>query len=64
MAPWVRHVTAMDPSDRMRELLQKRCEQEGIDDIRIVDGRWEDDWDALEIGVHDRGHCLPIPDRR
>lgn len=53
MAPWVKHVTAMDPSARMRELLQKRCEKEGIDNIQIVEGRWEDDWDALGIGVHD-----------
>ena len=53
MAPWVKHVTAMDPSGRMRELLQQRCEHEGIDNIRIVDGRWEDDWDALGIGVHE-----------
>ncbi len=53
MAPRVKRVTAMDPSARMRELLQTRCKQEGIDNIRIVDGRWEDDWDTLGIGVHD-----------
>ena len=53
MAPWVKGVTAMDPSARMRELLEMRCQEEGIDNIRIVDGRWEDDWDALNIGVHD-----------
>ncbi|WP_054694029.1 hypothetical protein [Desulfosarcina cetonica] len=43
----------MDPSARMRELLQQRCDNEGIGNIRIVDGRWEDDWDVLGVGVHD-----------
>jgi len=53
LAPQVKAVTAVDPSGRMRELLRKRCEQEGIDNIRVVGGRWEDNWDALGIGVHD-----------
>ena len=53
LATQVKAVTAVDPSARMRELLQARCQQEGIDNIRVVGGRWEDDWDALGIGVHD-----------
>jgi SAM-dependent methyltransferase len=53
MAPSVKRITAMDPSAAMRTLLKERCDQAGIDNIRVVDGRWEDDWDELGIGVHD-----------
>ncbi len=53
LAPWVKTVTAVDPSGRMRELLRERCQKEGIDNIRVVGGRWEDDWEALGLGVHD-----------
>jgi SAM-dependent methyltransferase len=53
LAPAVRRVTAMDPSDAMLELLEKRRQKQGITNIDIVKGRWEDDWDALGIGVHD-----------
>ena len=37
----------------MRVLLEERCEKDGILNINAVEGRWEDDWDALGIGVHD-----------
>jgi SAM-dependent methyltransferase len=53
LAPSVKHITAMDPSTAMRALLKKRCDQAAIDNIAIVDGRWEDDWDELGIGMHD-----------
>ena len=53
LASSVRCITAMDPSVRMRELLEDRCHRQGIKNITIVDGRWEDDWDELGIGVHD-----------
>ena len=53
MAPLVASVTAMEPSPGFRELLGKRCEEERIKNIRIVNGCWEDDWDDLDIGVHD-----------
>jgi SAM-dependent methyltransferase len=53
MAPGVRRITAMDPSAAMRTLLKERCDRAGIGNIRIVDGRWEDDWDQLGIGMHD-----------
>lgn len=46
-------VTALDPSKVMLSLLDERCLQQGITNIRRVNGRWEDDWDALDIGVHD-----------
>lgn len=46
-------VTALEPSVMMRTLLQERCEAQGITNIRAVEGRWEDDWTALGVGVHD-----------
>lgn len=52
LAPQVARITAMDPSTRMRELLDQRCRNDGIDNIRIVDGRWEDDWEALGLKPH------------
>ncbi len=53
LAPSVRRITAMDPSAAMISLLEKRCREHGIDTIKIVHGRWENDWDALGIGIHD-----------
>jgi SAM-dependent methyltransferase len=53
LATSVKRITAMDPSAVMRALLKERCDQAGIDNIAIVDGRWEDDWDELGIGMHD-----------
>jgi len=46
-------VTALEPSTMMRALLKERCENEGIENIRAVEGRWEDDWSALGIKSHD-----------
>lgn len=46
-------VTALEPSVVMRELLTERSVRENVDTIRIVEGRWEDDWDKLGIGEHD-----------
>lgn len=53
LASRVKAITAMDPSEQMRELLKQRCDRENIGNVRIVDGRWEDDWRALGLGVHD-----------
>lgn len=52
LAKKVRSVTAMDPTPRMRELLQERCEKEQISNIRIVDGSWEQDWNELGLEPH------------
>jgi len=46
-------VTALEPSHMMRMLLEERCIKDGVLNINAVEGRWEDDWDALGIGVHD-----------
>jgi SAM-dependent methyltransferase len=53
LAPFVNRITAMDPSNAMLALLKKRCQKQGVTNIDIVKGRWEDDWDSLDIGVHD-----------
>ena len=53
LAPVVNRITAMDPSDAMLALLEKRRQKLGFTNIDIVKGGWEDDWDALGIGVHD-----------
>ncbi len=46
-------VTAMDTSSAMLALLGERCRKEGIANVEAVRGGWEDDWDALGIGIHD-----------
>ncbi len=53
MAAKVKLITGMDISRRMLELLQERAEQSGIENIRTVCGRWEDDWESLGIAEHD-----------
>ena len=53
LAPSVKTITALDPSKTMLSLLDERCRKQGIANIRIVNGRWEDDWDELGIGIHD-----------
>lgn len=53
LARLVRSVTAADPSERMRELLRERCAREGLTNIRVIEGRWEDDWRAIGLAPHD-----------
>lgn len=67
LAKRVNRITAMDASEVMVSLLDERCRQEGITNIRAVNGRWEDDWDELAIGVHDvavASRSLMVPDFR
>lgn len=53
LAGSVKSITAVDASETMIELLDGRCREKSITNIRCVKGRWEDDWDELAIGVHD-----------
>jgi SAM-dependent methyltransferase len=53
LASAVRTITALDPSTTMLSLLVGRCGEQGITNIKITGGRWEDDWERLGIGVHD-----------
>ena len=53
LAEKVAAITAVDASEGMLALLDERCREMGISNIRRLKGRWEDDWDELGIGVHD-----------
>ena len=49
----VQNVTAMDPSTGMLSLLETHCQDQGIDNITPLHAGWEDDWDAMDVGLHD-----------
>jgi SAM-dependent methyltransferase len=53
LAKVVRHVTAIDFSPVMIEILKARSEREGISNIVSQVASWEDDWHALGIMRHD-----------
>lgn len=53
LASSVKLITALDPSAVMLSLLDSRCREDNIANIRGVNGKWEDDWTSLGIGVHD-----------
>lgn len=53
LASRVASITALEPSEVMRELLAERCQQKDIKNIQIIGGRWEDDWNELGIGIYD-----------
>ncbi len=53
LAKKAKSITALDFSSKMLALLRKRCDDSGIDNIRTVHGRWEDDWQSLGIIPHD-----------
>jgi SAM-dependent methyltransferase len=53
LARKVQSLTAVDFSRNMLEMLEKRCREEGIGNVRRIHGRWQEDWVALGIGRHD-----------
>jgi SAM-dependent methyltransferase len=53
LAKSVFSVTAVDLSGEMLAILRERCEDEGIENVTTIRGRWEDDWQELGIGAHD-----------
>jgi SAM-dependent methyltransferase len=53
LASEVQSVTAMDISDKMLELLSRRCGELGIANVKPVLAAWDDDWPAAGIGPHD-----------
>lgn len=53
VAPYVRSVTAVDFSARMLDAVRERCAALNIDNVTCIQGRWEEDWDGLGIGMHD-----------
>ncbi len=53
LAGKVKSVTAVDSSETVLQILERRCREKNITNITRIRGRWEDDWDALGIGTHD-----------
>lgn len=53
LAKSVSAVTALDLSGEMLAILRARCEDEGIRNVTAIQGRWEDDWQGLGIGMFD-----------
>jgi len=53
LARRVRSLTAVDFSTEMLERLGARCQAEGITNIELINGAWEDDWPSLGIGTYD-----------
>jgi SAM-dependent methyltransferase len=53
LAERVKTVTAVDISGNMLALLQERCSKLAITNIRTIHAGWEDNWDAMGIGIHD-----------
>ena len=53
LAECVASVTAIDYSQQMLALLQQRAEDKKLTNIRTINCAWEDDWNALNVGIHD-----------
>lgn len=53
LARKVSKITAVDFSSEMLGHLAERCGKEGITNIELINGAWEDDWQALGIGTYD-----------
>ena len=53
LAEQVRLVTAVDYSAGMLEVLTRQAQDENIQNIRTIQGAWEDDWPQLGIEKHD-----------
>lgn len=53
LAKLVSSVTAVDFSREMLAVVRKRCEHEGISNVKIIQGQWEDDWRKLGINSCD-----------
>lgn len=53
LADKVKSITAVDFSQQMLDIVNWRCRMGGIDNVKTLPGRWEDDWEHLGIGEHD-----------
>lgn len=49
----VKSITAVDFSRQMLDIVNWRCRIGHIDNVKTLQGRWEDDWDHLGIGSYD-----------
>lgn len=53
LAASVTRVTAVDFSEGMLRELARCARERGVTNVTTVLGAWEDDWEALGLGVHD-----------
>jgi SAM-dependent methyltransferase len=53
LAKKARHVTALDSSPGMLEVLRDNAEAEGLDNVAVVQGAWPD----AEVAMHDLSFC-------
>ena len=53
LAPYARRITAIDSSSAMIDLMQKKLEEEGIDNVQTVQGWWPD----VTVEPHDFSLC-------
>ena len=53
LAEKVKSITAVDFSKQMLNTVEWRCRIGGISNVKTIEGRWEDDWENLGIGIHD-----------
>lgn len=53
LAERVQAVTAVDYSAGMLDVLRGKVAEEHIENIHLIQGAWEDDWQKLGIGQHD-----------
>jgi SAM-dependent methyltransferase len=53
LAGKVGSVTAVDFSSSMLDIVRGQCTRAGITNVATIQGRWEDDWESLGIGMYD-----------
>jgi len=53
LAHRVKHITAVDFSGKMIEILGGESRRRGIDNIETIHSGWEDNWDESGIGTYD-----------
>ncbi len=53
LAKKVKSITAVDFSKQMLHTVEWRCRIGGIMNIQTIEGRWEDNWENLGIGIYD-----------
>ena len=53
LAKKVKSITAVDFSKQMLHTVKRRCRIGGISNVKTIEGRWEDSWENLGIGIHD-----------
>jgi SAM-dependent methyltransferase len=53
LAERVAAVTAIDYSQQMLAIMTDLAQEKNLGNIRTINCSWEDDWDSLDVGIHD-----------